>query len=42
MGVTLGAYAAVLRVLGLSGDLDAVAAVDSLGHVRSKWPTASV
>jgi transcriptional regulator with XRE-family HTH domain len=32
MGGTLGAYAAVLHVLGLDGDLDAVAAVDTLGR----------
>ncbi|HEV2642057.1 MAG TPA: helix-turn-helix domain-containing protein [Candidatus Elarobacter sp.] len=32
MGVTIGAYAAILHVLGLAGDLDAVAAVDILGR----------
>jgi len=32
MGVTLGAYAAVLHVLGLDAQLDAVAEVDSLGR----------
>lgn len=32
MGVTMGAYASVLRVLGLDGDLDAVAEADALGH----------
>ncbi len=32
MGVTMGAYAAVLRVLGLDGDIDAIAAADSLGR----------
>lgn len=32
MGVTLGAYAAVLHVLGLDRDLDAVAAIDNLGR----------
>ncbi len=32
MGGTIGAYAAVLHVLGLDGDLDAIAEVDTLGR----------
>lgn len=32
MGVTIGAYAAVLHVLGLDGDLDGIAEADTLGH----------
>ncbi len=32
MGVTIGAFAAVLHVLGLDADLDAVAEVDTLGR----------
>jgi transcriptional regulator with XRE-family HTH domain len=32
MGATIGAYAAVLHVLGLDGDLDAIAEVDTLGR----------
>ncbi len=31
-GATMGAYAAVLQVLGLEGDLDSVAASDPLGR----------
>ena len=31
-GVTIGAFAAVLHVLGLAGDLDAVAEADVLGR----------
>lgn len=32
MGGTIGAYAAVLHVLGLDSDLDAVAQVDKVGR----------
>jgi transcriptional regulator with XRE-family HTH domain len=31
-GTTIGAYTAVLRVLGLDADLDAVAATDPIGR----------
>ncbi len=32
MGVTIGAYAAVLHVLGLDADLDAIAEADTRGR----------
>jgi transcriptional regulator with XRE-family HTH domain len=32
MGVTIGAYAAVLHVLGLDAQLDAIAEIDNLGR----------